>query len=279
MPRPSASQGEKPCRGRPPAGSEGPTRHDGERIAALIHDVAVLDNPGLADSVARAARIAVSNVRLRAEVRRRVAELEGSRRRILEAGDAQRRRLQQQLQASAGRRLAGARELLDRAAREARRSGDQAAAGRLAAASKDLGEAQAELRELAAGIHPPLLAERGLGPALDSLAQRAPVPVRVVSPGERLPAVVETAVYFACSEALANVAKHARATYVDVQVRLDGDLVAVLIADDGTGGADPSSGSGLRGIADRVEALGGRLRVQSPAGRGTRLLAEIPVKG
>jgi signal transduction histidine kinase len=253
--------------------------HNGEQIAALIHDVAVLDNPGLADSVVRAARIAVSNVRLRAEVRRRVAELEGSRRRILAAGDAQRRRLQQQLQASAGRRLARARELLDLAAREARRSGDQAAAGRLAAASKELGEAQAELRELAAGIHPPLLTERGLGPALDSLAQRAPVPVRVVSPGKRLPAVVETAVYFACSEALANVAKHAQARRASIEVRLDGDLVTVVIADDGSGGADPSSGSGLKGVADRVEALGGRLLVQSPAGQGTRLLAEIPVQG
>lgn len=253
--------------------------HNGEQIAALIHDVAVLDNPGLAGSVARAARIAVSNVRLRAEVRRRVAELEGSRRRILAAGDAQRRRLQQQLQASAGRRLARARELLDLAAREARRSGDEAAAGRLAAASEELGEAQAELRELAAGIHPPLLTERGLGPALDSLAQRAPVPVRVVSPGERLPAVVETAVYFACSEALANVAKHAQARRANIEVRLDGDLVTVVIADDGSGGADPSSGSGLKGVADRVEALGGRLLVQSPAGQGTRLLAEIPVKG
>jgi len=253
--------------------------HDGERVAALVHDAALLGDPGLAESVAQAARIALSNVRLRADAQRRVTELAASRRRILEARDTQRRRLQQQLQASAGRHLTGVRELLALAVREARVSGDQAAAGGLADTGKELAEAEAELRELAAGIHPPLLTERGLGPALASLAERSPVPVQLAAPSGRLPAVVETAVYFACSEALANVAKHARATHVDVQVRLDGDLVAVLIADDGTGGADPSSGSGLKGIADRVEALGGRLRVQSPAGRGTRLLAKIPVNG
>jgi signal transduction histidine kinase len=253
--------------------------HDGERVAALVHDAAVLGDPGLAESVAQAARIALSNVRLRADAQRRVTELAASRRRILEARDTQRRRLQQQLQASAGRHLTGVRELLALAVREARVSGDRAAAGGLADSGKELAEAEAELRELAAGIHPPLLTERGLGPALASLAERSPVPVQLAAPSGRLPAVIETAVYFACSEALANVAKHARATYVDVQVRLDGDLVAVFIADDGTGGADPSSGSGLHGIADRVEALGGRLLVQSPAGQGTRLLAEIPVKG
>ncbi len=128
----------------------------------------------------------------------------------------------------------------------------------------------------AAGIHPALLTERGLGPALASLTERAPVPVRLAAPCERLPAVIETAAYFVCAEALANIAKHARATCVDIQVRLEGELVRVLIADDGTGGADPSAGSGLKGVADRVEALGGRLLVQSAAGRGTRLLAVIP---
>lgn len=250
---------------------------DGERVAALVHDAAVLDDPGLADSVAQAATIALRNLRLRAEVRHQVAELDASRRRILAAGDAQRRRLQQQLQASAGRRLTGVRELLAQAVQEARTYQDQAAAGGLAAAGKELQEAEAELRELAAGIHPPLLTEQGLGPALAALAERSPVPVRLAGPGKRLPAAIETAVYFVCSEALANVAKHARATRVDVQMRLEGDLMAVVIADDGTGGADPSAGSGLKGVVDRVEALGGRLGVQSQAGQGTRLVAEIPV--
>jgi len=130
---------------------------------------------------------------------------------------------------------------------------------------------------LAAGIHPALLTERGLGPALASLAGRAPVPVRLAAPAQRLPAVIETAVYFTCAEALTNVAKHAQATHVDVQVRSFDGMVTVVIADDGTGGADRLAGSGLNGVADRIEALGGRLAVDSPAGRGTRLLAEIPV--
>ena len=249
---------------------------DGEQIAALVHDAVVLDDPGLADSVALAARIALSNARLQAEVRRRVAELEASRRRILQAGDAQRRRLREQLQASAGRRLTGAGELLDLAVAEARACADAGAAERLAAASKELAEAQADLEKLAAGIHPALLTEQGLGPALASLAQQAPVQVQLAAPPRRLPAAIETAVYFVCSEALANVAKHARASCAEVRVQANRDAVTVLIADDGAGGADPSAGSGLKGVADRVEALDGRLMVQSPEGGGTRLLAEIP---
>ena len=249
--------------------------HDGERIASLVHDATVLEDPGLAESVALAARIALSNVRLQAEVRRQVAELDASARRILEAGDAQRRRLQDQLRVRAGQRLAGVSELLDRAAHQARECQDRVTAEGLDAAARELEEARAELQELAAGIHPALLAERGLGPALASLAARAPVPVRIAAPEQRLPAVIETAVYFTCAEALANVAKHARATGVDVQVRAEG-MVTVVIADDGIGGADRLAGSGLNGVADRVEALGGRLVVDSPAGRGTRLLAEIP---
>jgi signal transduction histidine kinase len=249
---------------------------DGERIAALVHDAAVLDDPGLADSVARAARIALSNVRLQADVQRQVIDLASSRRRILEAADTQRRRLQQQLQASAGRHLTGVRESLDLAVREARASHDRGAADRLAAVRRELEEARAALRELAAGIHPALLTERGLGAALASLAGRSAVPVQVTAPSERLPAMIEAAVYFVCSEGLANVTKHARATRADIRVALEGDLVKVSIADDGTGGADPSAGSGLKGVADRVEALGGRLVVHSPPAGGTQLRVQIP---
>jgi len=249
---------------------------DGERIAALVHDAAVLNDAGLADSVALTARIALSNARLQAEVRRRVAELEASRRRILQTGDAQRRRLREQLQASAGRRLTRAGELLDLAVAEACGCADPAAAGRLVAGGKELAEAQSDLEKLAAGIHPALLTEQGLGPALAPLAARSPVPVRLVIAPQRLPGVIETAVYYVCSEALANVVKHARASYVEVRVQSERDAVTVLVADDGIGGADPAAGSGLKGVADRVEALGGRLVVQSPAGSGTRLLAEIP---
>jgi signal transduction histidine kinase len=248
----------------------------GERIAALVHDAAVLDDPGLMNAVASAGRIALSNVRLRAEVRRQVAELAASRRRILEAGDAQRRRLQQELRAGAGQRLEEVKELVDLGLQGTRAAADRAVAARLEDARRELEAAQAELQELAAGIHPAVLTERGLGPALSCLAKRAPVPVRLAVPPQRLPVVIETAVYFICSEALTNVGKYAHASRADVAVRADGDLVTVLVADDGVGGANPSAGSGLKGIADRVEALGGRFLVDSPAGGGTRLLAEIP---
>jgi signal transduction histidine kinase len=246
----------------------------GERIAALVHDATVLDDPALSDAVASAARLALSNVRLRAEVRRQVTELDASRRRILEARDAQRRRLQQELRAGAGQRLTEVKEFLDLGLQDA--ALDRAVAGRLEDARRELDAAQDELQELAAGIHPAALTERGVGPALSCLAKRAPVPVRLAVSPQRLPAVIETAVFFICSEALTNVGKYAHASRADVAVRAEGDLVTVLVADDGVGGADPSAGSGLKGIADRVEALGGRFLVDSPAGGGTRLLAEIP---
>jgi signal transduction histidine kinase len=248
----------------------------GERIAALVHDAAVPDDPGLMDAVASAARIALSNVQLRAKVRRQVAELDASRRRILEARDAQRRRLQQELRAGAGERLKEVEELVDLGLQGARAAPDGAVAARLEDARRELDAAQAELQELAAGMHPAVLTERGFGPALSCLAERAPVPVRLTVAAQRLPAAIETAVYFICSEALTNVGKYAHASRADIAVEAEGDLVTVLVADDGVGGADPAAGSGLKGIADRVEALGGRFRVESPAGGGTRLLAEIP---
>jgi signal transduction histidine kinase len=248
----------------------------GERIAALVHDAAVLDDPGLIDAVAAAARMALANVRLRAEVQRQVAELDASRLRILQAGDAQRRRLQQELRAGAGQRLTEVEKLVDLGLGSARAAQDRAVTARLEDARRELDAAQTELQELAAGIHPAVLTEQGLGPALSCLAGRAPVPVRLAVPPQRLPAIIETAVYFICSEALTNVGKYASASRIDVAVRVDADLVIILIADDGVGGADPSAGSGLRGVADRVETLGGRFLVDSPAGKGTRLVAEIP---
>ena len=250
-------------------------RH-GEHIGALVHDATVLDDAGLIDAVASAARIAFSNVRLRAEVRGHITDLDASRRRIIESTDAQRRRLQQELRQGVGQRLADVEGLLDLAVREARSPLNHAASASLEDAERELHAAQAELQELAAGILPVLLTEQGLGPALSALAERAPVPVRLVVLPDRLPAAIETAVYFVCAEALTNVGKYAHASRVDVEVRSEGDLVAVLIDDDGVGGANPSAGSGLKGMADRIEALGGRLSVESSAGKGTRLLARIP---
>jgi signal transduction histidine kinase len=239
--------------------------HRGERIAALVHDAALLDEPGLVDGVAAAAAMAVSNVRLRADVRRQVAELEASRRRLVEARDAQRQNLQQELAGGVARRLRLVRDLLA----PARRKGVSAAGDRggLREVVRELDLADAELQELAAGIHPALLTEQGLGPALTSLAGRSPVPVQLCVLPERLPAFLEAAVYFTCSEALANVAKYAHASAVTIEVTRDDRALRVVVADDGAGGADLARGSGLVGLKDRAEALGGRLTVTSPAPR------------
>jgi signal transduction histidine kinase len=144
-------------------------------------------------------------------------------------------------------------------------------------AQEELRTSLAELRELARGIHPAVLSDRGLEPALQSLVSRAPVPVTVSADGEeRFPQPVENAAYFVVSEALANVAKYARATRASVTVQRQDGHVTVEVVDDGVGGADAANGSGLRGLADRVAALDGTLSLHSPAGRGTRLRAEIP---
>jgi signal transduction histidine kinase len=238
---------------------------DGTPVAALIHDAAVLDDPGLVAAVASATRLAVSNVRLQAEVRARVADVEASRRRIVEAGDAQRRRLECELREGAQRRLARVAELLE------------ACGPRLGDVRQDLDGARSDLAELARGIHPAVLTDGGLAVALTELVARCGIPVEVSGPMERLPEAVEAAAYFVCSEGLANVAKHAQATRAEIVLAVESGRLVLRISDDGGGGADPARGSGLRGLADRVEALGGRLRAESPLGAGTLLIAEIPL--
>jgi signal transduction histidine kinase len=246
----------------------------GERVAALVHDAGLPEEPGLVDGVAAAAAIAVSNVRLRADVRRQVTELEASRRRLVAARDAQRQDLRQELADGVAQRLRLVRKLLA----AARRAGVPAASepGGLRDVLRELDLADAELQELAAGIHPALLTEQGLGPALASLGERSPVPVRLSVLPERLPAFLEAAVYFTCSEALANVAKHAHASDVTIEVARGDRMLRVVIADDGAGGADLARGSGLQGLKDRAEALGGRLTMTSPAGAGTTIQVLIP---
>ena len=203
-----------------------------------------------------------------------VAELEASRRRLVEARDAQRQDLQQELADGVARRLRLVRELLA----PVRRQRVPAAGGRgaLREVVRELDLADAELQDLAAGIHPALLTEQGLGPALTSLAERSPVPVQLCVLAERLPASLEAAVYFTCSEALANVAKHAHASAVTIEVTRVDRALRVVIADDGIGGAGLARGSGLVGLKDRAEALGGRLTVTSPAGAGTTVQVLIP---
>ena len=209
------------------------------------------------------------------ELAERMEELRASRARLVEAGDAARRRLERDLHDGAQSRLV-ALALTLRAAR-GRVKDDAQLAELLDSAQEELRTSLAELRELARGIHPAVLTERGLEPALQSLVARAPVPVTVEASEARLPGPVESAAYFVVSEALANVAKYAQATHASVTVaQTNGDLT-VEVVDDGVGGADVARGSGLRGLQDRLAALDGSLSLDSPAGRGTRLRARIPV--
>jgi signal transduction histidine kinase len=244
-------------------------------VAALVHDPVLLERRGLLAAAGAAARLALENERLQAELRAQLAELRASRARIVTAGDDERRRLERDLHDGAQQRLLG----LGLALQLARAQLGQAngTSELLSEADAELRAALDELRELARGIHPAVLTEQGLSAALRTLAERSPVPVTMVElPEERLSAPAEAAAYFLVSEALANVAKYARASRVRVSVISAGGRVLVDIEDDGVGGADSSRGSGLRGLSDRVQALGGELELESPPGRGTHVHAEIP---
>ena len=214
--------------------------------------------------------------RLDAELRARMEELRASRVRIVEASDTERRRLERNLHDGAQARLVGLALLLGHARRRADADPDEVP-DLLDRALVELRTSLAELRDLARGIHPAVLSERGLDAALYALAARAPVPVTLDSDGDgRLPEPVEIAAYFVVSEALANVAKYAGATEANVALRRANGSVTVDVTDDGVGGADAARGSGLRGLADRVAALDGTLSVESPPGRGAHLHVEIP---
>ncbi|HEX2466955.1 MAG TPA: ATP-binding protein [Solirubrobacterales bacterium] len=247
---------------------------EGRPLAVFVHDPALRDDPGLVDAVAEAARLAASNARLQADVRVRVAEVQTSRRRLVEAGDEERRRLEQRLREGAERRLVSLEQALERSRRQA---GSETAA-RIEGTRARLEQTLVELHELAAGLHPRDLTDHGLAEAVASLARRSPVLVDLEIPVERYPVEIEAAAYFLCSEALANIAKYASAARVAVEVRAGDGIMRVEVADDGVGGADPARGTGLRGLADRIEALGGTLTVESPPGEGTRLVAEIPLE-
>jgi signal transduction histidine kinase len=246
----------------------------GAPVAVLVHDPAVLDEPELVEALAAAARLAAANAELQASVRGQVAEVAASRRRLVRAGAEERHRLEERLHAGAQRRLEALRESLEESRRRAAISEIEEP---IAQAQEQLERALAELRELAAGLHPLALAERGLRDALRELAVRFPLAVDVAAPAARFPIEVEATVYFVCSEALANAAKHAEASRVWIDVADRRESLTVRISDDGRGGANTSSGSGLRGLIDRVEALGGRLEISSPPDRGTVLSAAIPL--
>jgi signal transduction histidine kinase len=245
-------------------------------VAALIHDPVLLERKGLLEAAGAAARLALENERLQAELRAQLAELRASRARIVQAGDEERRRLERNLHDGAQQRLLGLGLALQLARAELGAAAN-GAAELLADAEGELRTALDELRELARGIHPAILTDQGLGAALRSLAERSSVPVTIAAtPEQRLGESVEAAAYFLVSESLANCSKYARASRVSVSVIRRNGHAVVDIDDNGVGGADPSHGSGLRGLSDRVQALDGTFRFESPHGGGTHIHAEIP---
>jgi signal transduction histidine kinase len=250
---------------------------EGQRVGAVVYDRSLGDEPELVNTVAAAAALAVQHERLNAELRARVEELRASRQRLVEAGIAERRRLERNLHDGAQQRLV-ALSLTLRLAQSKLRKDPDGAERLMAGAGEELQLALEELRELARGIHPAVLSDRGLQGALEALAGRLPIPIELSeAPDERLPAPIEAAAYFVVAEALTNVVKYADASHASVTVVRQNGHAVVEVRDDGIGGADPGRGSGLRGLADRVAALDGRLELESPPGEGTLLRAEIPV--
>ena len=246
----------------------------GTRVGAITYDPAVIDDPEVVSRAGRLVAIAVDRERLTAELRANQEKLLQSRVRIVEAGDRERRRVERNLHDGAQQQLMSVALQLRLA--QVHLDSGQPPAGALDAAAKDLEQAMHELRELARGLHPSLLADVGLAGALESLAERSPIPVRLSAPAGGLSEATAVAAYYVVAEALTNAARHSRAAQVHVRAEVRGDVLIVEVADDGVGGAVPSSGSGLEGLGDRVDSLGGRLGISSPAGVGTRVVAELP---
>lgn len=248
---------------------------EGEQpMALLIHDPALEYETALLNSVAAATEMLIHKAQLEVELRARVDELRGSRMRILDAEQRERRRLERDLHDGAQQRLLALSLALGEIEGQVE---DDELRARVDEARSEVAASLQELRNLAAGIHPAALIDHGLTVALESLATRAPIPVDVTTvPLDGISQPAELTAFYLVSEALANVVKHSQASSASINARIESDTLVMEIEDDGVGGADTRSGSGLRGLADRVEAVGGRFMVWSPAGGGTRLRAEIP---
>ncbi|HEX6754504.1 MAG TPA: sensor histidine kinase [Mycobacteriales bacterium] len=267
--------------GLPAAGSERASRlveRDGRRVALLVYDPALREDPNVLDAVTAAAELALDNQRLAAQVQAQLAEVLASRSRIVAAADAERRRLERDLHDGPQLRLLVAALSLGLAQQRAAGVPDEAVRALLADAAAKLDEAIGELRELARGIHPAILTDAGLVPALRALAGRTPLDVQLAGDLPRLDQAAEAAGYFVAAEALSNTVKHARATRVRVAARYGGGVLRLELTDDGVGGADIGAGSGLLGLRDRVSALGGTLTVRSERGQGTAVSVAIPCR-
>ena len=249
--------------------------HEGKPLAVLVHDPTLREEPRLVEAVAAAARLALVNARLHAEVRAQLETVQESRARIVTAADEERRRIERDLHDGAQQRLVALALELRSAERQLAETDDAEVARLLSATANELQVAVEELRELAQGIHPGILTQGGLAHALEELAARAPLPVAVDATPERFAPEIEATAYFVACEALTNAVKHAEATTASIGARRENGLLVIEVADDGRGGAQPD-GSGLRGLTDRVEARGGRLVVESVSGSGTRVRGEIP---
>jgi signal transduction histidine kinase len=250
-------------------------RQNGAPVAALVYDATLGEEPELVEAVSAAAGIALENGRLEAELRARLQELQGSRSRVVEAQQSERRRLERNLHDGAQQRLVALALELGLLAEQAK--SDPATQDRLKHARGEVAESLDELRDIARGLHPAVVSGHGLAVALESLTAAAPLRVQLKTDGlPRLAEQLEIAAYYVVSESLTNAAKHAQAGLVTVEVAVTDDTLIVEIIDDGIGGADSERGTGLRGLADRIEALDGRLRVWSSVHTGTRVRAELP---
>jgi signal transduction histidine kinase len=246
--------------------------HGGRPVAALVHDPATGAAAGVRSAITRAAELAGANAALQAQVQHQLADVGASRRRLLDAADEERRSLRAQLDGDLGHRL----DDLEASLADPPTDADRVA---VASAVGQLGEARLEMAAIAEGIHPRLVEQLGIAGAVSELARRSAVPVEVtVGPAVDGDLASQAALYFVCSEALANAAKHAGATSIAVRLARTDDRLVVEIEDDGVGGADPARGTGLAGLRDRIEALGGSLRVGDRAGHGTRIAASVPAR-
>jgi signal transduction histidine kinase len=245
-------------------------------IAALIYDSSLRDEDRLVDTAAAAVRLALENARLQVQLRAQLDEVRQSRARLVEAADDERRRVERDLHDGAQQQLVTLLLALQLAKAGALDRSDAQSAQVLDESIESLRQALAELRMLARGIHPTILVEAGLLPAIRSLGERCPMEVEVTGEVGRLEPRLEAALYYVAAEAITNAVKHSQGHRIRVDVGRSSGWASVDITDDGVGGADVSKGSGLVGLSDRVAAVGGRLDVRSNQSAGTNLHAEVP---